>query len=196
MSNLVLEKKALRSSVISSRDALPAREREQASERVCEDISSMTPYLRASSILAFASFGSELNTQSLLRRVISDGKNLILPRVNKATQQLQLHRIKALNALIPGIWGILEPHADAIVFDLADIELIIVPGVAFDRAGFRIGYGKGFYDKLLSAANPATTRLSAAFDCQIVDAVPNDAHDERVDLIITPTQKILISHDR
>lgn len=156
----------------------------------------MTPYSRASSILAFASFGSELNTQSLLRRVISDGKNLILPRVNKATQRLQLHHIKGLDELIPGTWGILEPHADAIVFNLADIDLIIVPGVAFDRAGFRIGYGKGFYDKLLPVANPATTRLSAAFDCQIVDAVPNDAHDERVDLIITPTQKILISHDR
>lgn len=156
----------------------------------------MTPYTRASLILAFASFGSELNTQSLLRRVISDGKTLVLPRVNKTTQQLQLHRIKALDALIPGTWGILEPHPDAIVFDLADIELIIVPGVAFDRAGYRIGYGKGFYDKLLSAANPATTRLSAAFDCQIVDAVPNEAHDQRVDIIITPTQKILISHDR
>ena len=76
------------------------------------------------------------------------------------------------------------------------LDLIIVPGVAFDRAGFRIGYGKGFYDKLLSAAKPATTRLSAAFDCQIIDAVPNEAHDQRVDIIITPTQKILISHDR
>ena len=65
-----------------------------------------------------------------------------------------------------------------------------------DRAGFRIGYGKGFYDKLLSLVNPASTRLSAAFDCQIVDAVPNEAHDQRVDIIITPTQKILISHDR
>ena len=119
-----------------------------------------------------------------------------MPRVDKETQQLQLHRVHQLDELVAGGWDIREPHADAKIVTPNELDFILVPGVAFDRAGFRIGYGKGFYDKLLFAVSPASTRLSAAFDCQIVDAVPNEAHDQRVDIIITPTQKILISHDR
>jgi 5-formyltetrahydrofolate cyclo-ligase len=128
--------------------------------------------------------------------VLADKKILVMPRVDKDTQQLQLHCVNHLDELVAGGWDIREPHADAELVLPNEIDFILVPGVAFDSAGFRIGYGKGFYDKLLSSINPISTRLSAAFDCQIIDAVPNEAHDQRVDIIITPTQKILISHDR
>ncbi len=196
MNNPPADKKAIRMQVIAARDAMPLDQRAAASSHVCESIIASTPYQNATTVLAYASFGSELDTITLLERILADKKNLVMPRVDKASQQLQLHRVLHLHELVAGVWGIREPIATSEIVLPNAIELIIVPGAAFDRAGFRIGYGKGFYDKLLLAVNPASTRLSAAFDCQMIDAVPNEAHDQRVDIIITPTQKILISHDR
>jgi 5-formyltetrahydrofolate cyclo-ligase len=196
MNELQAEKKAIRASVLSARDAMPLDQRVRESMKMCESIIASTPYQRATTVLAYASFDSEFDTSFLLQRVLTDKKNLVMPRVDKNTQQLQIHRVNHLDELVAGAWDIGEPHADAKIVIPNEIDFILVPGVAFDSAGFRIGYGKGFYDKLLSSVSPASTRLSAAFDCQIIDAVPNEAHDQRVDIIITPTQKILISHDR
>lgn len=196
MNELQAEKKAIRASVLSARDAMPPDQRARESMKMCESIIASTPYQGATTVLAYASFGSEFDTSFLLQHVLTVKKNLVMPRVDKETQQLQLHRAHRVDDLITGGWGIREPRADAEIISPNEIDFILVPGVAFDRAGFRIGYGKGFYDKLLSAVNPVSTRLSAAFDCQIIDAVPNEAHDQRIDIIVTPTQKILISHDR
>lgn len=196
MNELQAEKKAIRASVLSARDAMPPDQRARESMKMCESIIASTPYQGATTVLAYANFGSEFDTSFLLQHVLTVKKNLVMPRVDKETQQLQLHRVHRLDDLITGGWGICEPRADAEIISPNEIDFIFVPGVAFDRAGFRIGYGKGFYDKLLSAVNPVSARLSAAFDCQIIDAVPNEAHDQRIDIIITPTQKILISYDR
>lgn len=200
MNELQAEKKAIRTSVLNARDAMPLDQRVCESVKMCDSILASAPYQRATTVLAYASFGSEFDTSFLLQRALTetqtDKKNLVMPRVDKDTQLLQLHRVHHLDELVAGACGIREPHADAKIVMPNEIDFILVPGVAFDSAGFRIGYGKGFYDKLLCLVNPISTRLSAAFDCQIVDAVPNEIHDERVDIIITPTQKILISHDR
>lgn len=196
MNDLQIEKKAIRTNVLNARDEMPLDQRSRESMKMCDAIIASTPYQRAKTVLAYASFGSEFDTSLLLQHTLADKKILVMPRIDKDTQRLQLHRVHHVDELVAGGWGIREPHTDAEIVMPNEIDFILVPGVAFDRAGFRIGYGKGFYDKLLSSANPASTRLSAAFDCQIVDAVPNEIHDQRVDIIITPTQKILISHDR
>lgn len=196
MNELQAEKKLIRASVLRARDAMPPDQRVRESIKMCETIIASTPYQRVTTVLAYASFGSEFDTSFLLERMLTDKKNLVMPRVDRETQRLTLHRVQHLDALITGQWGIREPQIDAEIVMPNEIDFILVPGVAFDSAGFRIGYGKGFYDKLLSSVNPASTRVSAAFDCQIIGAVPNEAHDQRVDIIITPTQKILISHDR
>jgi 5-formyltetrahydrofolate cyclo-ligase len=196
MNDFSAEKKAIRTNVLAARDAMATDARAIASNRVCDGIIASTPYQSAATILAYMSFGTELNTENLINHALAHGKILVLPRVDKQTRQLQLYRVHHLDELIEGVWNIREPRMDAEIVAPKDIDFILVPGVAFDSAGFRIGYGKGFYDKLLLAVNPVSTRLSAAFDCQIIDVVPNEAHDQRVDIIITPTQKILISHDR
>jgi 5-formyltetrahydrofolate cyclo-ligase len=190
------EKQAIRTRVLAARDAMPASTRQSFADAVMASVLSTSQYQQANTVLAYVSFGSELSTMSLLQRVLADGKALVLPRVLKNQKQLQLHRVQALDQLTEGVWGIREPRADAPTIALNDIDFILVPGVAFDLAGFRVGYGGGYYDRLLAAANPATTRLSAAFECQIVDVVPNEAHDERVDIIITNQQTLLIEHER
>jgi 5-formyltetrahydrofolate cyclo-ligase len=196
MTDAKAEKQTLRATVLAARDAIPVDVRTEAAARVCSAIRAAQAYQRARAVLAYASFGGELPTDALLKHALSDGKILVLPRVDKAAGCLRLHLVRRLDDLVAGGWGIREPQSDSTTVPSMEVDLIVVPGVAFDRAGFRIGYGGGYYDKLLPLAKPETTRVSGVFDCQIVDAVPNEIHDQRVDLIITPTQKILIAHDR
>jgi 5,10-methenyltetrahydrofolate synthetase len=193
---IAAEKKALRVSVLAAREAMPAEARAREGATVCARVAQLPAYRDAPTVLAYVSFGAELDTHALLRQVLADGKALALPRVVKSEQRLSLHRIASLDTLQAGPWGILEPPADASVFTLAQAAFILVPGVAFDLAGFRLGYGAGYYDRLLALANPDAARVSLAFQCQMVDAVPNAPHDQRVDAIITSQQNYLIEHDR
>jgi 5-formyltetrahydrofolate cyclo-ligase len=196
MNDLAAQKRSLRIAVLAARDAMNVADRQRASMSIVQSIIQSALYKNSKSVLAYASFGTEVDTQLLLNQVLTDGKILILPRVIKAENRLSLHRVENIRELVDGVWGIREPRADALMLNVNEADLIIVPGVAFDRTGFRIGYGAGYYDRLLLAANPQSTRLSGAFDCQLVDAVPSESHDQQVDIIITPTQKILVAHDR
>lgn len=196
MNDLAAQKRSLRIAVLAARDAMNVADRQRASMSIVQSIIQSALYKNSKSVLAYASFGTEVDTQLLLNQVLTDGKILILPRVIKAENRLSLHRVENIRELVDGVWGIREPRADALMVNVNEADLIIVPGVAFDRTGFRIGYGAGYYDRLLLAANPQSTRLSGAFDCQLVDAVPSESHDQQVDIIITPTQKILVAHDR
>ena len=145
-------------------------------------------------------FGTEVDTAAFVAQVLHDGKLLALPRINKASQTLQLHRINRLDELVSGVWGIREPHGEAPTVSLAEIDFVLMPGVAFDRQGARLGYGAGYYDRLLASGQRRALRVAAAFDVQIVDSVPADAHDQRLDIIITENRIIhalpTMPHDR
>jgi 5-formyltetrahydrofolate cyclo-ligase len=121
---------------------------------------------------------------------------VVLPRVDQASQSLTLHTALNLSDLLVSKWGIQEPAANARTVSIADVDFVLLPGVAFDRAGNRLGYGRGYYDKLLSAAEPALARVAAAFSCQIVDEVPVGPGDQKVHQLITENETIVTSHDR
>ena len=141
-------------------------------------------------------FGSEIETQPFFERIIADGKMAVLPRVDGGSQTLMLHRARGTSDLLTGKWGIREPGADAPPVSINEIDFLLIPGVAFDRSGNRLGYGRGYYDKLLSIADPALTRVAAAYSCQIVEAVPVGPNDQRIDSIITENEIINTHHDR
>ncbi len=127
-----------------------------------------------------------MRTDELLWRVLSDGKALLLPRVERGG--LGLYEVRDLAAdLEPGTWGIREPKpARCPPADPGRVDFALVPGVAFDREARRLGYGGGFYDRLLAGGLPeATPLVSGAFGVQIVDEVPVDPHDAPVDLVVT-----------
>jgi 5-formyltetrahydrofolate cyclo-ligase len=126
--------------------------------------------------------------------VLAAGGTLLLPRIVRTPQRhLELHAVgDPARDLIAGPWGIREPDPQRCPrMTLADATCVLVPGVAFDATGARLGYGGGFYDRLLATA-PTVPRIAAAFDLQLVDAVPVDAHDLRVDRVITPTREIAL----
>lgn len=188
--DLATEKKRLRDTIIATRDAMSLDARLAASAIIIDSVCGLREYSRAKVVLAYMGFASEIATAALFARILADGKVAVLPRVDRATQTLALHSALSVADLETSKWGIQEPRADAPRISMREIEFVLIPGVAFDRDGNRLGYGRGFYDKLLLNADPALARVAAAFSCQIVARVPTDAHDQKIDTIITETETI------
>jgi 5,10-methenyltetrahydrofolate synthetase len=119
--------------------------------------------------------------------VLARGQALILPRVDRVRRALALYRVRDLDRdLVPGVFGIREPVPSACEpAALGTVDFVLVPGVAFDARGGRIGHGAGYYDRLLAGAGPGARLVAAAFEVQIVDAVPMEPHDRRLDLVVT-----------
>ena len=185
-------KSALRKTVLARRDAMDAGAREALSLSILEETSHLDCYRRSSVVLAYVGFGSELRTDAFVRRVLEDGKVLLLPRVNRDERRLDLHEIKNPSKdLVAGTWGIREPSPERCPrAEPESIDFALVPGAAFDPRGARLGYGGGFYDKLLAGcAESSPCLVAAAFELQVVDEVPLEEHDVRVDLIVTEEGK-------
>lgn len=135
-------------------------------------------FLSAGTVLLYWSMPEEVDTHALIRRWAAR-KRIVLPRVCGQTLELRQYDPERM---VPGYRGILEPSADALVVPDAEIELAVVPGLAFDLAGHRLGRGKGYYDRLLPRLR--CPRLGLAFPCQILDEVPIEPHDVALDRII------------
>jgi 5-formyltetrahydrofolate cyclo-ligase len=179
-------KAALRETILRRRGELPERERASLGDRIIGTVLDLPAYERSDVVLAYASFGAELPTDRFLRRVLDDGKVLLLPRVGR--DGLELYRVRDPDGdLVPGTWGIREPIPDRCpLADPADMDFALVPGLAFDRRGRRLGYGGGYYDRLISGGlSDGTTLVSGAFGVQVVDQVPVGPGDVPVHAVVT-----------
>jgi 5-formyltetrahydrofolate cyclo-ligase len=184
----VLAKAALRREILARRDALDGVTRGRLSAAALARVAGIDAFQRARGVLAYASFGSELDTRPLLHSVLAGGRTLALPRVDRAARRLVLHEVRDLERdLEAGTWGIPEPAgARCRAVAPAEIDFILVPGLVFDRSGGRIGYGAGYYDRLLGTwPRPLPPLVAASFDLQVVPEVPVLATDHRVDLLVT-----------
>ncbi len=174
-------KKSLRKKVLAARDSLPPGQRSSKSREIEERLFSLPEFKSARTVLFFASFRSEVDTIPMILRALGDGKRVILPKVKG--KELELFEVKNFDSDVsPGAWGIPEPRESALV-RLSEIDFIIVPGAAFDLRGNRLGYGAGFYDKLLSEFKKLTVAI--AFEQQIVPKIAADPHDVPVKKIVT-----------
>lgn len=178
-------KAALRSRMLAERAALAAPYRERASARVCEHLLTLPEVAAARAVLAYASFGSEIDLDPALRALIREGVGVFLPRVEGS--ELAVARVRDLEAdLVPGWRGVREPRASDRRPARPDrVHAALVPGVAFDRHGHRLGYGGGHFDRLLARLVPGTAKIGVAFSVQLVDAVPALPHDVAMDVILT-----------
>lgn len=196
-------KRSLRKLTIARRDAMAPVERERFAERITAQLLTMNAYQQAQTVMSYMSFGSEFETASFVLQVLNAGKCLVMPRVDKLARKLVLYQVEDLRDLETGVWGIREPRIDSPLVSLNEIDFLLMPGVAFDRTGNRLGYGAGFYDRLL-ADTPVTiqpqtlaaTRVAAVFSLQVVDIVPTTENDQRVDFIMTENEQIDIVYDR
>lgn len=184
-------KRVLRDRVITMRDALAPAVRARASRAIAERICALDSWARARAVLLTLPFRSEWDASIVAARALAAGKLTALPRVDPRARMLRLHRIVDLGRDVgPGHLGIPEPHADRPEVGLVAIDWVLVPGVAFDAAGQRLGYGGGFYDRLLPGLRSAIPRVAGAFEMQLVPAIPLAPHDCAVDAIVTETRVI------
>lgn len=185
-SELLQAKAALRKEVIARRDAADGEMRNRAAQAIIRDLLELPAYRAAGTVAAYASFGSELSTSAFIAKTLADGKQLILPRINRAQRALELrHVIDPAADLVAGVWGIREPAEHCEIVPVAMIDFMLVPGVAFTQDGARLGYGGGFYDRLLASLDRRTARIAAAFQLQIVEQLPEGPQDQRVDVVVT-----------
>ncbi|CAN5520118.1 MAG: 5-formyltetrahydrofolate cyclo-ligase [Actinomycetota bacterium] len=182
-------KRRMRAEVLRRRESLGEEARGSLGAKVLDRIKSLPAYRSAAAILAFSGFGSELDTEGFLRSVLEDGKVLALPRVVREDgARLELHAVESLGRdLRPGTWGILEPRGDLPKIRISEVDFALIPGVAFDGKGGRLGYGGGFYDKLLANLDERPELVAGAFGVQIVAEVPKEPHDIALDLTVTET---------
>lgn len=147
---------------------------------------------KAQSVLLFAPMPGELDIWPLLLDALRAGKQVALPRFERHTKSYAAFRIQDPdNDLEAGHFGIREPNTQCPKLAPGPVDLILVPGVAFDRQGHRLGRGKGYYDKLLAVMRG--TRCGVAFDQQMVNAIPVEGHDAKMDCVLTPTSWVRLS---
>ena len=180
-------KQVLRKTVLSLRDALPESRRGDQSKVITDSILELPAFRAARVVMAYVSIGSELQTGRLLQAVLDDAKVLVLPKVNKLSHELDLYRVRDLTAeLVSGVWGIREPNPELCEsISGQESDFILVPGVAFDSEGDRLGYGGGYYDRLLASIAATPVLVAGAFSIQIVAQVPTGPNDRPVDLVVT-----------
>jgi 5-formyltetrahydrofolate cyclo-ligase len=173
--------------VLARREALGPGRRVELSVRIFARVLALEAFRSARTVLAYHSFGSEPATAPFLREVLGRGRRLGLPRVNRQARELELYQVSDPDRdLVAGVWGIREPDPDRCPpLAVEELDFVLVPGVAFDTGGGRIGYGAGYYDRLLRRCPPGAALVAAAFEIQLVDAVPWEPHDHRVQRVVT-----------
>lgn len=189
-------KQIIRKSTLSLREQLPADTRAAHSAAIIERLLRLPEYRQAEAVLGYMNFGAEFASDLWVERVLAEGKRLALPKVNHHTDQLDLYWVDDLeNQLAAGLWGIREPIVERCerLGNLNGVEFALLPGVAFARDGSRLGYGRGFYDKLLAGMTQRPVLAAAAFALQVVESVPQEATDIKVEWIITEQETIVCS---
>lgn len=184
--NLAGQKKALRALALTRRAALP--DREGRSRRIGERVLGLPAYRTAGEVLCYLDARAEVRTADLVAEVLRQGKKVVVPYC--VGHELELFHLEAADELAPGAFRIPEPRADlrsvpAKAVAAHELDLLLVPGVAFDRVGGRLGHGFGYYDRLLERVRPDAVLVGLAFECQLVNAVPAAAHDVFMDLVVT-----------
>ncbi len=192
-------KNKIRAKLLKKRDMIPPDQKALKERAIEKGLCSLDVFRKAKSILLYVSFRSEVDTTRYLNDVLRLGKKLILPVVDPENKLLKLYEIKDTSELKPGYMGIPEPPVrEDRRAALKDIDLVIIPGTGFDTKGTRLGYGGGYYDRLLGyeSRDPAMggkhiVTIAIAFEEQIGEAIPAEPHDIKVDIIVTDKRLII-----
>jgi len=186
-------KKSIRKEVLNRREEIPTDIKPIKDSLIRKRLISLPEFITAKTILFYASFRSEVETLSMIKESLEMGKRIVLPRVDREKHMLALYEIKDVSELTAGYMGIPEPlQGDERLRSIDDTDLVIIPGAGFDLSGNRLGYGAGYYDILLRKRKKKLPVIAPAYEEQLVDSIPAEEHDVRVDTIITDKRVIRI----
>jgi 5-formyltetrahydrofolate cyclo-ligase len=188
-SELQLRKKAIREQAHAARNAQP--EKDETSKLICERLVALPAYQNARVVMYYVDARSEVRTRHYLPDALKHDKKIVVPYC--VDGELELFHLENMDELALGMYRILEPKTELRTVaakkpTVEELDLVIVPGVAFDRRGGRMGHGFGYYDKLLHRARKDTPLVALAFECQLFEELPTESHDIFMDMIITEKQ--------
>jgi 5-formyltetrahydrofolate cyclo-ligase len=186
MTDLQFRKKQIREQAHASRNALANKD--ELSQGICEKFVALPEYSAARTVMYYVDVRSEVRTRNYLATALTHGKRIVVPYCVEG--ELELFLLESMDELAIGAYKILEPKAELRSLESkrilpAELDLIMVPGVAFDRRGARMGHGFGYYDKLLEHSRMDCPLVALAFECQLFPEVPTMPHDIFMDKIIT-----------
>lgn len=179
------QKNALREKYRSERAAIAVEERKRRDDAIANAAANMASFRLAEYVLMYAPTGEEIDVTDIARRALELGKKVLYPVCSKEEHTMVYRQIASLDDLRPGAYGIPEPPDDAPEYDPerdTGSAICFVPGLVYDRAGYRVGYGKGFYDRYLSAF--AGCKIGVIYDDYILRQVPRGRFDVKVDILL------------
>lgn len=192
-SDFQARKQALREQAHAARNK--QENKDELSKQIVDSFMALPDYASANTVMFYIDVRSEVRTRQALPEALKSGKRIVVPWCNEQGE-LELFPLTSMDELAVGMYKILEPKAELRTLpekclQPEDLDLVMVPGVAFDRRGARMGHGKGYYDKLLQHARPETPLVALAFECQLFPEIPTAAHDIFMDKIITEKETYL-----
>jgi 5-formyltetrahydrofolate cyclo-ligase len=179
-------KDEIRKEFSAKRDAISEAERIEKSEKICSIAKELVSFRHAEVILLYSPIKSEIDVLPIAEYALSKGKAIAFPRCNTEDRTMKFHFVTSLDQLKEGAYGIKEPTEDAPVYDPEEdkrVAVCYVPGLTFDVYGYRLGYGKGYYDKFMDAFKGST--IGVAYTSQILPALPKGRFDKHCDALIT-----------
>ncbi|KAJ1662374.1 hypothetical protein IW140_005936 [Coemansia sp. RSA 1813] len=185
--SLNVAKRRLRKQIHERLGALSSEHISEESRKACRQVLAHPSFQHATHVSIYISMAKELQTKELLDHAFSAGKSVYVPRCDgELMDMVRLQGHDDLASLSRNKWGIPEPAMDRDAVDPKIIEVVLVPGVAFDASGNRCGHGKGYYDRYLMRATNAFA-CAVCLDEQVVDAVPADDHDRKPNIVVSPS---------
>ena len=182
----MLSKIELRKKMIELRENLDNHSFEEYNRSILKKVIECDEFKKANNIFIFVSFNKEVDTHGIIEHCIDLGKKVSVPKVISKDLGMKAISIEGINELKPSKYGILEPeYEEDKIMTEESIDLVILPGLAFDSSGGRIGYGAGYYDRFLKKLNHNCKKVGICFDFQMVKKVPMDENDEYIDFVIT-----------
>jgi len=183
-------KDKLRGNLKKIRMNLSKEEVFEKSEKIKKNLFEMDDFKRADNVLFYVSYDNEVITHKMIKEYLSSGKEVFVPVTDKENRCLNISRLERWGDLVVGAYDILEPKKECVKELSIDlIDLVVVPGVAFDESGNRLGHGMGYYDGFLKKSDKMVS-IGLAFEFQVVDFVPFEKHDVPLDKIVTEKRVI------
>jgi 5-formyltetrahydrofolate cyclo-ligase len=184
-----MTKNELRHSALESRRAIPRTRISDLSRLIDANLNALKEFQSAKSIASYVAMSDEVQTAPILKRLLSKGKTVAVPLIDSPSERLLFFRIQSLADLSIGRFGILEPRRQGHPIPLSQTDIVLVPLIAWDERGHRVGYGRGYFDRAL-AERGRSIAIGLAFESQSVAHVPDEESDVRLDMVVTEKRAV------
>ncbi|MFL0267760.1 5-formyltetrahydrofolate cyclo-ligase [Candidatus Clostridium radicumherbarum] len=179
-----MDKKELREHMVNTRNSMSVENKAAKDRNIFNQVIMSKYYIEAETIMTYVSFGSEVDTLCIIKHALENNKIVCVPKIINVSQGMKAIKIQSLGDLIKNKIGILEPVSFDNEIESKDIDLFLVPGLAFDKSGGRIGYGAGYYDRFLKASMVSSVKIGLAYDSQLIDMVPMTENDVYMNIVM------------